>query len=130
MGQERVPAGLKVLLVEDNGLLAEMAAAMLEDLGCTVVNRAPSAEAAMDWFDHEGGEVDLLLADIVMPGMNGVELAWHLRERRPDLPVLLVTGYGDALLVEQQRHFPVLNKPYRGEEMSRAIGGVMGAFAH
>lgn len=128
MGQARVPVGLKVLLVEDNGMLAEVAAELLADMGCTVVHRAASAEAAMDWIDH-GGELDLLLTDIVMPGMNGVELAWHVREQLPDLPVLLVTGYGDALLVEQQRHFPVVNKPYRSEDMSRAIGGVMGVLA-
>ncbi|MCJ8158206.1 response regulator [Sphingomonas sp. LaA6.9] len=124
MGQERVPAGLKVLLVEDNGMLAETATELLEDMGCAVVHCADSAEAAMDWIDH-GGELDLLLTDVVMPGMNGVELAWHVREQIPDLPVLLVSGYGDALLVEQQRQFPMVAKPYRSEEIARAIGGVI-----
>ncbi|WP_238475308.1 response regulator [Sphingomonas cavernae] len=128
MGQARVPAGLKVLLVEDNEMLAEAAAELLADMGCAAVHCATSAEAAMDWIDH-GGELDLLLTDVVMPGMNGVELAWHVREHRPELPVLLVSGYGDALLVEQQRHFPMLSKPYRSEEMSRAIGGVIGVLA-
>lgn len=126
MGDATVPAGLRVLLVEDNSVLAGMASELLESIGCAVVHSAASAEDAMEWLSA-GGELDLLLTDIVMPGMNGVELACHVRERHPDMPVLLMTGYGDALLDEQQRHFPVVSKPYSGADMSRAISGAIRA---
>ncbi|MGH6781121.1 MAG: response regulator, partial [Sphingomonadaceae bacterium] len=121
MGQALAPAELRILLVEDNDLLAGVAAGLLESLGYSVAHCAPSAEEALDWM-HHGGEFDLLVTDIIMPGMNGVDLAVHVRADHPDIPVLLTTGYGEALLVEQQRHFPVLSKPFRSAEISQAIG--------
>ena len=67
---------------------------------------------------------DLVVSDIVMPGgMNGVELARTIRARRPDLPILLVTGYaGSATSTE----FPVLRKPYRFEQLRQAIADLAG----
>jgi len=119
-----IPAGFRVLLVEDDAMLSGIAADLLAEIGCLVVHAACSAEAAIDWMGA-GGEADLILTDIIMPGMNGVALAVHVGEHNPKLPVLLATGYGDALLDEQQRHYPVVAKPYRTEDMRAAIGGVI-----
>jgi len=122
-GEAGVPPGYRVLLVEDDPLLAEIASDQLESIGCMVAHVAPNAEAAIAWVE-DGGEIDLLFADIVMPGMNGVALALHLSDRRPDIRVLLTTGYGAALLDEQSRHYPVIGKPWRSEEVAAAICGV------
>jgi len=118
-----VPPNYRILLVEDNDLLAEITSEQLEGIGCTVAHIAPTAEAALDWLD-DGGAVDLVMSDIVMPGMNGVALAVHLSEHRPDVRVLLTTGYGDDLLDEQCRHYQVLAKPFRSQEMAETIGGL------
>lgn len=122
-GEAAVPPGYRVMLVEDDELLAEVASGQLEAIGCDVVHVAPTAEDAIRWIEA-GGEIDLLFADIVMPGMNGVALAVYLNERRPDIRVLLTTGYGNALLDEQSRHYQVIGKPFHSMEISAAIGGI------
>ena len=118
------PPGYKVLLVEDDPLVALVASDQLESIGCTVAHIAASAEAAIRWVDS-GGEVDMLFSDIVMPGMNGVALATYLAERRPDIQVLLTTGYGADLLDEQVRQFQVIGKPWRSADVAMAIGGMV-----
>jgi CheY-like chemotaxis protein len=115
-----VPPGYRVLLVEDDALVADTATSQLEAVGCQVAHVAPDAEAAIAWIEA-GGDVDLLFADIVMPGMNGVALAVALNEKRPDIRVLLTTGYGSALLDEQSRHYQVIGKPFRVDEVEAAI---------
>jgi signal transduction histidine kinase len=114
-------SGRKVLLVEDNKDVAMVATEMLAGLGFAVnwVSTAPEALAAL----QEGEAVDLVLSDIVMPGgMNGIELARELRRRRPDLPVILTTGYTDAAhdaaaLDEHQ----LLSKPYSMNALEAAL---------
>jgi CheY-like chemotaxis protein len=119
-GEAGVPPGYRILLVEDDAMLANVASDQLESIGCTVAHVAPHAEAAIAWVE-EGGEADLLFADIVMPGMNGVALAVYMNELRPDVRVLLTTGYGAALLDEQSRHYQVIGKPWRSAEVAEAI---------
>ena len=123
--QTGFPPGYRILLVEDDSLVAQVASDQLEAIGCTVAHVADSAEAAIRWIDA-GGEVDMLFSDIVMPGMNGVALATYLAERRPDIRVLLTTGYGSALLDEQARQFQVIGKPWRSADVALAIGGMAG----
>lgn len=124
-----VPPGYRILLVEDDPLVAETTTAQLEILDCHVAHVARDAEAAITWIEA-GGEVDLLFADIVMPGMNGVALAVALNERRPDVRVLLTTGYGAALLEEQSRHYPVIGKPCRVDDIEQAIAGIVARPIH
>jgi DNA-binding LytR/AlgR family response regulator len=66
----------------------------------------------------------LVFSDIVMPGrLNGVDLARAIKKMRPDLPILLVTGYSDSI-EKAQPDFQVLQKPYEMQELSRAITGL------
>ena len=118
------PPGYRILLVEDDALLATVASGQLEAIGCRVAHVAPSAEDAIRWIDA-GGEVDLVLSDIVMAGMNGVALAVYLGEHHPQVRVLLTTGYGADLLDEQSRDYPVIGKPWRGAEIAAAIRGAV-----
>jgi CheY-like chemotaxis protein len=107
-----------VLLVEDNPDVASVSMSLLEQLGYTV-RRVADADAALRAIEHDG--VDLVFSDIVMPGkMDGLALAHRLREVRPGLPILLATGYSDAV-VNVRGDFPILRKPYEIHELSQAI---------
>ena len=107
-----------VLLVEDNPDVASVSMSLLEQLGY-VVHRVSDAEAALR--EIERGEIDLVFSDIIMPGkMDGLALARRLREIRPNLPVLLATGYSDAA-ANVRGDFPILRKPYEIHQLSQAI---------
>jgi len=107
-----------VLLVEDNPDVASVSISLLEQLGYTV-RRVADAEAALLEIDRDG--VDLVFSDIVMPGkMDGLAFAHRVREIRPDLPVLLATGYSDAA-ANVRGDFPILRKPYEIHQLSQAI---------
>jgi PAS domain S-box-containing protein len=107
-----------VLLVEDNPDVGSATISLLEQLGYTV-RLASDAEAALR--EIERGGIDLVFSDIVMPGrMDGLGLARHLREFRPDLPVLLATGYSDAA-ANVRGDFAILRKPYEIHQLSQAI---------
>ena len=83
-----------------------------------VVDLKRDFDQEIDLIDSEG--VELVLTDIVMPGMSGVELAGRLRDTHPHLPVLLATGYSDEVVDRRSRH-PVIAKPYGPRELSEAI---------
>jgi PAS domain S-box-containing protein len=107
-----------VLLVEDNPDVASVSISLLEQLGYTV-QRVADAEAALRAIEHDG--IDLVFSDIVMPGkMDGLALAHRLRQIRPELPILLATGYSDAA-VNVRGDFPILRKPYEIHQLSQAI---------
>jgi PAS domain S-box-containing protein len=111
-----------VLLVEDNPDVASVSAGLLEQLGYTV-RRALDADTALLEIEHKG--IDLVFSDIVMPGkMDGVGLAHRLKEIRPDLPVLLATGYSEAA-VNVRGNFAILRKPYEIHQLSEAIGKLL-----
>ena len=118
--EERIELGGSgtVLLVEDNPDVASVSRNLLEQLGFNV-RRVADAEAAL--HEIEGNHVDLVFSDIVMPGkLDGLGLARRLREIRPDLPVLLATGYSDAA-ADVRGDFPILRKPYEIHQLSKAI---------
>jgi CheY-like chemotaxis protein/anti-sigma regulatory factor (Ser/Thr protein kinase) len=107
-----------VLLVEDNPDVASVSSSLLEQLGYSV-RRVADAEAALR--EIERNNVDLVFSDIVMPGkFDGLSLARRLREIRPDLPILLATGYSDAA-ADVRGDFPILRKPYEIHQLSQAI---------
>jgi CheY-like chemotaxis protein len=114
-----------VLLVEDNPEVASATTGLLEQLGCHV-QCAGSAEAALLALERDP-TIDLVFTDIVMPGrMDGLALARAIGEKRPGLPVLVTTGYSDALR-DVSREFPVLRKPYQIGELCRAFSTLMAA---
>ena len=112
----------KVLIVEDDTLVAELAAGMLDELGFETVV-AHSAKEALDRL--AGGEKPkLIFSDIVMPGgISGIELARKVRDRFPELPILLTTGYSEQ--VAGTHGFPVLQKPYEMDSLADALGKML-----
>ena len=118
-----LPEGLCVLLVEDNPQVRDFAEGLLLDLGCQVVS-TDSADSALALL--EGKAIDLVLSDVVMPGMSGVELARRMRDSHPGVPVLLATGYSDEI-VKRGSEFDVLAKPFGAADLSKAMAAVLNA---
>jgi CheY-like chemotaxis protein len=87
-----------VLLVEDDASVRVMTFNMLRHLGYEVL-QARSGQEALAMVDQHEGTVDLLLTDVVMPGMNGRELAEQLRKHRPQTTVLFTSGYAEDVIV-------------------------------
>jgi CheY-like chemotaxis protein len=111
-----------VLVVEDDILVAELAAGMLGELGFEATI-AHSGKEALDRL--AGGEKpELVFTDIVMPGgISGIELARKVRDRFPELPILLTTGYSEQ--VSGRHGFPVLQKPYELDSLAGALGKIL-----
>ena len=113
--------GTCVLVVEDNGDVGAFAAQTLDELGfrSTLVADAVLALAALD-ADPE--RFDVVFTDVVMPGMNGIDLAREIRRRHDDLPVVLTSGYSHVLAQNGTHGLELLQKPYSIEDLSRALG--------
>jgi two-component system cell cycle sensor histidine kinase/response regulator CckA len=106
---------------------------VLEEQGHQVLD-APDGERAFSMLDEFGLELDLVLSDIVVPGIGAGELDRKIRQLRPDLPVVYMSGYSrdemvDRGLIDPDR--PFLQKPFTGEELSdlvyRELGPLIGA---
>jgi PAS domain S-box-containing protein len=111
-----------VLVVEDDELVADLAAGMLDELGFepTVVH---SAKEALDRLTN-GERPRVIFTDIIMPGgISGLELARKVRDRFPELPILLTTGYSEQ--VGGAHGFEVLQKPYELETLATALEKVL-----
>jgi PAS domain S-box-containing protein len=115
--------GVRVLLVEDNPQVRTFAEDLLKDLRCEVVSAESGDEALAQLERHE---VDVVLSDIVMPGMSGIDLCRRLKELRPDLPVILATGYSEQAAQAHQA-VPIVLKPYSGQDIATAIAAAVAA---
>ena len=112
--------GGRILLVEDDDAVAAGVGHMLTDLGYDHA-RAADAEAALAILEGDG-RFDLMFSDMVMPGeMNGLALARTVRARRPDLPILLTTGFSEAASEAAEASFRLLLKPYRIGDLETAL---------
>jgi len=112
------PALGKVLLVEDNPDVAEATKEMLVQFECDI---EIAGDAAVALAAIERTAFNLVLSDIVMAGpMNGLDLARAIRKQRPELRVVLVTGYSEAA-AQAAKEFPILRKPYGLSELTRAM---------
>jgi len=113
----------RILLVEDNPEVADVAARMVEELGHEVVATS-NGLAGLRALDGEG-PFDLVMSDIVMAGeVDGLDMARTIRKRAPETPVLLATGYSEAA-ARIGDEFPILRKPYKLADLNRAITGLL-----
>ena len=113
-----------ILVVDDDVLIAMSTVEMLRDLGHTAIE-ANSPKKALEILDT-ARQIDLMVTDQAMPGMTGTELAEIAHRKRPDMSILLATGYAD-LPSGQTTSLPRLAKPYQQsqlqEQISRLLGG-------
>ena len=108
-----------VLVVEDNAEVAEIARAYFEQLGYRV-KQAAGAQAGLDLIAQDG-DIDVVFSDILMPAMNGLDLAEAVRRRFPKIAVLLATGYSSSAQDAVRQGFEVLQKPYDLRALQRAL---------
>ncbi len=113
----------RILLVDDDEEVRCVAAASIEELGYLVVGLG-NGEDALRLLDQES--FDLLMTDIAMPGMTGVELAKHVRSRHPGLPILFSSGYADVRSFgENLSDETVLKKPFRIADLAERIDTIL-----
>jgi len=112
-----------ILLVDDEEMLLDMSRRVLEGLGYTTTT-AQSGEHALGLLSEDPEHYDLLLTDLTMPGMTGAELIESARVHRPDIPVILTSGYADALDAESRAALGVnafLPKPYTRQQLAESV---------
>jgi signal transduction histidine kinase/CheY-like chemotaxis protein len=111
-----------VLLVEDEDAVRAYASAVLRTAGFSVAEAASGKEALAEIEQH-GGSFDIVVTDVVMPGMTGVELARRIDELLPSLPVLLVSGFAEDPRLHGPNgvQLPFLSKPYRPDVLLHAV---------
>ena len=120
-----IPGHGTVLLVEDEESVRSLIARMLERRGYHVL-QAPNGASALELTRDSLSTVDLLLTDVVMPGMRGPELADRIRARRPDLPVVFMSGYlGDGDEEPTLDGSPMLRKPFQTDQLVSTIAACM-----
>jgi nitrogen-specific signal transduction histidine kinase/CheY-like chemotaxis protein len=109
-----------VLVVEDDEEVGRFSTELLRDLGYAIKWAANANDALLALAEDEFS-FDLVFSDVIMPGMNGVELATVIRERYPGLPVVLTSGYSSVLADHAHRGFELIQKPYSVEALSRTL---------
>ncbi len=119
--------GGRVLLVEDEDMVRAVAERALTRAGYTVTAAADGDEGLA--YVEQGAEFDLVLSDVVMPGMDGPAMVREIRARHPSLPVLFMSGYAEEQLRKEidiaDVHF--LPKPFTVQQVTDKVGGVLAA---
>jgi PAS domain S-box-containing protein len=116
--------GHRILVVEDNEDVGRFSTELLQDLGYAT-RRADNAKQALALIAADHGAFDLVFSDVIMPGMNGVEMATIIRQQYPDLPVVLTSGYSSVLAQNTDHGFELIQKPYSVEALSRTLRKVI-----
>jgi CheY-like chemotaxis protein len=114
--------GVRVLLVEDEAIIAMTAEDMLEELGCTLAATASSLEEAFDCVEQH--QFDLALLDINLNGQQSLPLAARFKEKGK--PFVFTTGYGAAGSGADFADAPLVTKPYQIADLEAAIGQALG----
>ncbi len=126
-GTKRAEAGIgTILVVEDDPNVRELAVCLAERLGYDVLEAYDGVSALA--VLASGRHIDVLFTDIVMPGMNGVELSRQARSRSPSLKVVFASGYSADLMPDRQANQErtiALRKPYGRTELANALRTAM-----
>ena len=130
-GDERSPDDdepeATILLAEDEPSLRTLACSILEAARWRVLEARDGREA-LEIAERYPGMIDLLLTDVVMPELNGPELAQQLRSLRPDLRVLYMSGYADSTLMRTSEHgAPLVRKPFDPDELTTRVRAMLDA---
>ncbi len=112
--------GTRVLVVEDNADVGGFADQALAELGY-VTTLVTDADQALAKLAGRPDGYDVVFSDVVVPGMNGIELAKEVRRRYGDLSIALVSGYSHVLAKHGTHGFDLLQKPYSVEQLSRTL---------
>ena len=114
---------LKVLMVDDEEMILETVCVLLERYGYSVTS-VDSGEKAIDLLKQDDHGIDIIILDMLMPGMDGCETFDHVRRIQPDMPVLIASGrtYSDQIdRVKNNGCKGILQKPYRASDLHMEI---------
>jgi CheY-like chemotaxis protein len=118
----QVGAGKRVLVVDDHDPTRQTITRMLEAGGFEVVQASNGTEA-LDRLSRESGDIDMVLSDVTMPGMTGIDLSYQIRELYPTIPVAIVSG--DVSELERsiigRADVPFIKKPFHAESLFSAV---------
>jgi CheY-like chemotaxis protein len=117
------PSGQTILIVEDDATIRGNVRECLQQLGYHVVE-AENGEAALQVYDRLHGKIDLVLSDLVMPGMGGYELAGQLAQRHPGVRMLFMSGYTEDSAARRDillQGSAFLQKPFSVADLSTAV---------
>lgn len=125
---EPAPRGSeRILFVDDEDALVSMARESLHELGYRVVALS-SSEEALDLFRSHPAQFDAVITDMTMPGMTGAGLAVELMKIRPDIPIILCTGFSEIITEDQARNLGIREfvlKPFSFREMAKVLRKIL-----
>ncbi len=105
-----------ILIVDDEEIIRQLAQDLLTRFGYRTLSAVDGLEALTTFHEHRD-EIDLVLLDLAMPRLGGLEAARRIRVQRPDVRILLSTGFGET----DHPEFPVVQKPYKIEDLANAV---------
>jgi PAS domain S-box-containing protein len=117
-----------ILLVDDEQVLRNMAVDLFETLGFSVVTARHGGEA-LEIYRERGSEIDVILLDMIMPVMGGIETYHNLRSISPHIPIVICSGYGEesaSATIENDAHAGFVHKPYKPVEMMNMLTMMIG----
>ena len=120
-----------ILVVDDEPEVRKLVGAMVSQFGYRALT-ADSGEHALTLYKHHKAPIDLLITDVVAPGMSGPMLADKLTELQPDLKVLYISGYDNTHVVQKyvvEKGHALLAKPFTMEEMQAKVRSVLASAA-
>ncbi len=127
-GHERIVRGQEtVLLIDDEDMVLEIGRALLETMGYQVIT-AKDGEEAISLYEHRGSGIDLVLLDVVMPGLGGGEVFDRLKTINPEMKCLLLSGYsidGEATEILQRGCDGFIQKPFKLRDLSKSIREIL-----
>ena len=126
-GKVAVRGSERILFVDDEKSLVEIATTKLRELGYQVQGKTSSKDA-LEEINTNLAKYDLIITDFSMPAITGIELATVIHKKRPELPMILCTGYSDAILEKQAKMLGIralINKPVRLKEFPQIVRKVL-----
>ena len=120
---------MRVLVVDDEEMVLSIVTKILERQGYQVT-KAFSGEEGLWWCSEQSDQIDLMLLDLTMPGLSGVETLRRVRQIKPDLPCIISSGHNadwDNIPEELKPDVHFLQKPYRAEKLTELVNSILTA---
>jgi len=132
--QKDMTGNAKILLVEDEAPVRMFGAHALSNKGYKIVE-ASNAEEALEVMQTHGAEIDIIITDVIMPGMNGPSLIAEIQKKHPRVKVIFMSGYAeeafsDAYGVESDNDFHFLSKPFTLQQLVSKVKEVLDMKIH